>query len=195
MPPKRNPRHLDALRIEVNDRERDLIEQAIIGNTVGKVAQGVGNMFSGMGLGFGIFAAAVVFIEGVETVTKWFEHDRAKWDAANLTQARYDAYIQTRTDEWIAAAKADGRYEPAIGDEANKSWWRKINPLLSARHKPLTYAEWERQTYGKPPMLFDEWSNSERAKATREREKKLGYGWLKDVTEWLGTKVPDSPLV
>jgi len=192
--PKRKPRHLDALRIELNTTERSLVEQAIYVNGATKTLQAAGNALSGMGLGLGIVGAAIVVVEGVDRLTDFFEEDRASWERENLTLEKYNAYIRLRTDEWIRAAKKAGRYAPAIGDAENTAWWSALDPARGPVWQPLTFEHWEEENYpNDPPMTFEIWSNTKRAEATRERERKLGYGWLKDITEWVGRQVPGGP--
>ena len=126
--PKRKCRNLDGIRIEFNDRERDLLEQAIIGNTIGKVSQGLGTALGGMGLAAGILGGVFIFVGGISVFKDFFEKDRADWEAKHLTQEKYDAYINSRTTEWIAAAKKAGRYGPAVGDAAHTAWWSVLDP-------------------------------------------------------------------
>ena len=200
MPKRRVPdKQLHGVRVELNTRERDLIEQAIYINGAAKTLQAAGNAISGAGLGLGILAAAIVVVEGADKLFSFFEQDRAGWERENLTLEKYNAYIRIRTDEWIRAAKIAGRYAPAIGDDENPSWWAVLvdrtamDPLAGVPEQPLTFGEWELENYpDDPPMTFEIWSNAKRAEATRERERKLGYGWLKDITEWVGRQVPDD---
>jgi len=194
VPKRRVPdEQLHGLRIELNTRERDLLEQAIYVNGATKTLQAAGNAISGMGLGLGIVGAAIVVVEGVDRLTGFFEEDRAEWERENLTLEKYNAYIMIRTNLWITAAKKAGRYEPAIGDQENHSWWRYLDPASGVVLQPMTFEEWELANYpDDPPMLFSVWSDAQRAEATRERERKLGYGWLKDITEWVGRKVPSG---
>lgn len=188
MPKRRVPdEQLHGLRIEINERERDLLEQAIYINGASKTLQAVGNAVSGMGLGLGIVGAAIVAVEGVDALTNFFERDRFEWEQKNLGQEKYDAYILIRINRWITAAKKAGRYQPAVGDPVNYSWWRYLDTSTGATMQPLTFEEWELANHpDDPPMGYDAWANTVRAEATRERERKLGYGWLKDITEWFG---------
>jgi len=195
MPKRRVPdEQLHGVRVELNTRERDLIEQAIYVNGAAKALQAAGNAISGAGLGLGILAGAIVVIEGADKLFSFFEQDRAGWERENLTLEKYNAYIMIRTDEWIRAAKKAGRYAPAIGDDENTAWWSALDPARGPVWQPLTFEHWELENYpDDPPMTFEIWSNAKRAEATRERERKLGYGWLKDITEWIGRQVPGGP--
>jgi len=196
VPKRRVPdEQLHGLRIEINERERDLLEQAIYINGASKTLQAVGYAVSGMGLGLGIVGAAIVVVEGVDALTDFFERDRFEWEQKNLTQEKYNAYILVRVNRWIQAAKKAGRYAPSIGDAENTGWWSVLDPARGVVGQPMTFEEWELANHpGDPPMGYDAWANTVRAEATRERERKLGYGWLKDISEWVGSWVPESPL-
>ena len=196
--PKRNPRHLDALRIEVNDRERELIEQAIIVNGISGVARGLGNAVGGLGLAMGAVAAVLVWKEGGDWIKDKMDLGTAEWLAENCSQEKYNAYLQTRTDEWIKAAKKAGRYAPAIDDAENTAWWSALDASRGPVHQALTFTDWEAKAYpGNPPLLYNQWENQQRAEATRERKRKLGYGYFQEWVEaaWAGgTWSPDQPV-
>lgn len=183
--------------MELNTRERDLLEQAIYVNGAAKTLQAVGNAISGAGLGLGILGAAIVISEGVDWLGNFFERDEQQWVDENLTLEKYNAYIMIRTNLWITAAKKAGRYAPAIGDQENHSWWRYLDPASGVVLQPMTFEEWELANYpDDPPMTFAAWSNVKRAEATRKRKRMLGYGYFQ---EWWaaaragGTWSPDQP--
>lgn len=173
--PKRNPRHLDALRIEVNDRERDLIEQAIIVNGISGVARGLGNAVGGLGLAMGAVAAVLVWKEGGDWIKDKMDLGAQEWLDENCSQENYNAYIQVRTDEWIKAAKMAGRYAPAIGDAENTAWWSALDASRGPVHQALTFTDWEAKAYpGNPPMLYDAWCNEKRAEITVQKRALIG---------------------
>jgi len=173
--PKRNPRHLDALRIEVNDRERELIEQAILVNGLSGIARGLGNAVGGLGLGLGLVGAVIVWKEGADWIKDKMDLGTAEWIAENCSQEKYNAYLQVRIDQWIKAAKKAGRYEPAIGDAENTAWWSALDPARGPVHQPLRWTDWEAKAYpGNPQMLFDEWCNEKKATITIKRRALVG---------------------
>ena len=184
--PKRRPEKLTGIRIELQERDRELVEQAIIGNTVGKVAQGLGTAVGGLGLAVGIVAGVAVFKEGVEVFGDFLEKDRTEWERKNISATQYEEYNRIRPEMWEAYAKEIGRYGPAIGDEANPSWWRRMDPEQGVVEQPLTFQDWERPRG--PQMLYDEWANTKRAEETARRKRKLGYGylqeWWQNLVEW-----------
>lgn len=187
MPPKRKPRHLDAIRIELNERERDLVEGAILGNVVSGVAGGIGNAIGGLGLALGAVAAVIVWKEG----TDWFRNQLAQsevdWVNENCTQEKYDAYFAGRQDQWIRAARLAGRYGPDKGT---------INDLgayaLYVGFEPMTFQEWEEKNGA--GMMFDEWCQDMKAQTTFKRRALVGslfpplsmVGiWQYGLTDWL----------
>ena len=173
--PIRRPEKLTGLRIELQQRDRELVEQAILVNGISGVARGVGNAIGGLGLAVGLVGAVLVWKEGGDFLRKILEKDRADWEKKNLTQAKYDAYLQLRTDEWIKAAKKAGRYAPAIGDAENTAWWSALDASRGPVHQALTFTDWEAKAYpNDPPMLYDAWCNEKKAEITVKRRALVG---------------------
>jgi len=174
--PKRRVRNLDGIRIELNERERELIEQAILVNGISGVARGLGNAVGGLGLGLGLVGAVIIWKEGADWVKDKMDLGTAEWIADNCSQEKYNAYLQERVNQWIKAAKKAGRYEPALGDQENLSWWRELNPKTRTSNPgPLRWTDWEAKAYpGKPQMLYDEWCNEKKAAITIKRRALVG---------------------
>lgn len=167
--PKRKVDRLDGLRIELNTKERELIETAIWVNGIGQATQGLGTAIAGIGIPLAAIGAVIVWKEGTEWFDNLMTKDKQKFEDEVLTQANYDAYINSRTDEWIAAASALGRYAPAIGDADNYAAWHALDPAAGVVWQPLTFEVWEMDTYGEPPLTFDQWADAQRASVTQKR--------------------------
>jgi len=168
--PKRRPEKLTGIRLEINERERDLLEQAIIVNGISGVARGLGNAVGGVTIAAAIVAGVVVWKKGPEWIQDKLDLGASEWLAENCSQEKYDAYIQQRTDGWINAAKDSGRYAPAYGDVLHHSWWRRLDPESGAVEQALTFDVWEANAFpNNPPMLYDEWCNKKRAKETKKK--------------------------
>jgi hypothetical protein len=165
MMPKRNPRHLDALRIEVNDRERELIEQAILVNGISGVARGLGNAVGGLGLALGAIGAVIVWKEGAGWFKEKLDIEREEWIQEECSQEKYNEMAAARQGQWEKAAKQVGRYGPAVGDHGNLAWWYALPPNGNA--EPLTFEEWELELG--PLPLYDEWCVEKRRVATTRR--------------------------
>ena len=173
--PKRRVRNLDGIRIELNERERDLIEQAILVNGISGIAKALGNAIGGGALALGAVAAVLLWKEGPEWIKDKMDLGTAEWLKENCSQEKYDAYIQLRTDEWIKAAKKAGRYAPAIGDAENTAWWSALDASRGPVHQALTFENWEAKAYpGNPPMLYDAWCNEKKAAITVKRRALVG---------------------
>lgn len=172
---KRRPEKLTGLRIEVNDRERELIEQAIIVNGISGIARGLGNAVGGLGLALGAVGAVLIWKEGGDWIKDKMDLGTAEWLAENCSQEKYDAYLMIRTDEWIKAAKKAGRYAPSIGDAENTAWWSALDASRGPVHQALTFTDWEAKAYpGNPPLLYDAWCNEKKAAITVKRRALVG---------------------
>jgi hypothetical protein len=167
--PKRRVRNLDGIRIELNERERELIEQAILVNGISGIARGVGNAVGGLGLALGMVGAVIVWKEGVGWFQDKLDREREQWLTENCSQEKYDAYVGARQARWEKAAQKLGRYAPAIGDRKHQPWSYAIEHMGK---DPYTFEEWE-ESIG-PPLLFDQWCNQERASATVKRRALVG---------------------
>jgi hypothetical protein len=167
--PKRKVDQLHGLRIELNQTERDLAEAYIWSNGISKTVQGLGTAVAGLGIPIGIIGGVIIWKEG----TKWFQslldEDKQKFEDTELTQDKYDAYINQRSQEWAVEASKQGRYAPAIGDVDNYSAWRNLDPARGPVMQPLLFTTWEAANYDHPPLLFDEWANQKKASETRKR--------------------------
>lgn len=182
--PKRKPDQVIAVRLEMNEKERDLLGNMIGARLAGDALQGAGNALGGIGRGLGVLLAAWITKEGIEAFTGWLKNDREQWEQENLTPEAYQAYIQIRTDQWIAEACKQGRYAPAIGDQDRYTCWHALDPSAGVVWQPLTFEEWEQDK--PPPLLYEQWADAKREAATRDRERTLGYGYVKD---WLDLKL------
>lgn len=173
--PKRRPDRLDGLRIELNERERDLVEQAIIVRGITGTVQGLGTAVGGLGLALGIVGGVIVWKEGVGWFKDVLERDREKFLNEECSQEKYDAYINQRSREWIQEARKQGRYAPSIGDANHPSWWHQLDPSQGPVNQPLTFEVWELKTYpDNPPLLYDQWCNEKRSKETVKRRALVG---------------------
>ena len=170
--PKRRVDQLDGLRIELNERERDLVEQAIIVRGVTGTIQGVGNAVGGLGLALGILAGVIVWKEGVGWFKDVLERDREAFLAEECSPEKYTEYMNQRNRQWISEARKMGRYAPSIGDADNPSWWHQLDSSLGPVNQPFTFEEWELGVG--PPLLFDAWCNQKRDKATVKRRALVG---------------------
>jgi hypothetical protein len=174
--PKRRIRDqcLHGVRIELNEKERELLETAIYVRGASATIQGLGTAIAGLGIPLGIIGGVIIWKEG----TGWFDdlmkEDKRKFLDENCTQVQYDAYLNERTEEWIEAASAAGRYAPAIGDADNYSAWHALDASAGPVWQPLTFQEWEADTYDEPPMTFDAWCNEKMAGETVKRRAIVG---------------------
>lgn len=126
MPPKRKPRHLDAIRIEVNDTERDLIQQAIIANGVSGVARGLGTAVAGLGGALGLVAAVIVWKEGMDWFRDMMEQGKKEWLLENCSQEKYDAYA-------TAHSRIETRSEPMLYHE----WCNRERDMETIKRRSL----------------------------------------------------------
>jgi len=173
--PKRRVRNLDGIRIELNERERDLIEQAILVNGISGIARGLGNAIGGLGLALGAVGAVLIWKEGGDWIKDKMDLGTEEWLKENCSQEKYDAYIQLRTAEWIKAAKKAGRYAPSIGDAENTAWWSVLDASRGPVGQALTFTNWEAKAYpNDPPMLYDAWCNEKKADITIKRRALVG---------------------
>jgi hypothetical protein len=162
---KRRPEKLTGLRVEFNDRERELFEQAILVNGISGVARGLGNAVGGLGLALGAIGAVIVWKEGAGWFNEKFDIEKEKWIQEECSQEKYDEMAATRVSQWEKAAKQVGRYGPAIGDAGNLAWWYALPPNGNA--DPLTFTEWELELG--PLPLYDQWCQEKRRVATARR--------------------------
>ena len=163
--PKRRPEKLSGLRIELNDRERELVEQAILVNGLSGAVKGIGNAVGGLGLALGIVAGVIVWKEGAGWFKEKFENDREQWLKEECSQEKYDEMVNSRQERWEKAAKKEGRYGPAIGDEKNMAWWYALPP--NGNKDPLTFEEYELKIG--PLPLYNEWCDEKRRVVTGQR--------------------------
>jgi len=172
--PKRRVDTLDGIRIELNERERELVEQAILVNGISGIARGLGNAIGGGALALGAVAGILLWKEGPAWFKDKMDLGTQEWLDENCSQEKYDAYIQTRTDEWIKAAKKQGRYAPAVGTDDHDSW-RNLDPASGAVQQALTFQAWEEKAYpDNPPLLYDAWCNEKKAEITVKRRALVG---------------------
>lgn len=176
MPKRRVPdEQLHGLRIELNSKEREILETAIYVNGFSKSLQGIGTAIGGLGLAGGIIIGAAVFKEELQGVFDWWKDridlGKQEWLDENITQEKYNADINQREDFWKREAKKQGRYGPAIGDHGNISWWYALPPNGNA--DPLTFAEWELEYAGEPAMTFDQWEVQQRNEEVTRRKNPL----------------------
>lgn len=175
MPKRRVPdEQLHGLRVELNSKERDLVETAIYVNGFGKAIQGIGTAVGGLGLAGGIIIGAAVFKEELQGVADWFK-DKAdlgkqEWLDENITQEKYNEHVNQRNDFWIKEAKKQGRYGPAVGDMKHPEWSYAI---VHMGKDALTFAEWELEYAGEPAMTFEEWEVNQRNEEVKRRKNPL----------------------
>jgi len=170
--PKRRPEKLTGIRIELQERDRELVEQAILVNGISGVAQGLGNAIGGGALALGAVAAVLIWKEGADYFQDKMDLGKAEWLDEHCSQEKYNAYQQVRVDKWIKAAKKAGRYAPSIGDAENTAWWSVLDPARGVVGQPMTFAVWEKPLG--PLLLFDEWCNEKRAAETVKRRALVG---------------------
>ena len=167
--PKRRVDKLDGIRIELNERERELIEQAILVNGISGVARGVGNAVGGLGLALGLVAGVIAWKEGVGWFQDKLDREREQWIQEECSQEKYDEMVNSRQGRWEEAAKKAGRYGPGVGVTAHPEWAYGIEHMGK---DPLTFEEWE---LGVGPLpLYDQWCNEKRASATVKRRAIVG---------------------
>jgi hypothetical protein len=169
--PKRRVDELSGLRIELNEKERELAETAIYVNGFAKTAQGIGTAIGGLGLAGGLIIGAAVFKKELNEVVDWVK-DKAdlgkqEWLDENITQEKYNEHVNQRNDFWITEAKKQGRYGPAVGDMKHPEWSYAIEHMGK---DALTFAEWEKEYAGEPAMTFDEWAVNQRNEEVRKRK-------------------------
>lgn len=179
MPKRRIPDgELHGLRIELNEKERDLAETAIYVNGFAKTVQGIGTAIGGLGLAGGLVIAAAMFgqpaKEALDDVADWFKDKadlgRQEWLDENITQEKYNEHVNQRNDFWIKEAKKQGRYGPAVGDTKHQPWWYAIAHMGK---DPLTFSEWELEYAGEPAMTFDQWEVNQRNQEVQRRKNPL----------------------
>jgi len=179
MPKRRVPdEQLHGLRIELNEKERDLVETAIYVNGFAKTAQGIGTAIGGLGLAGGLIIGAALWgapaKEALDDLTGWIK-DKAdlgkqEWLDENITQEKYNEHVNQRNEFWIQEAKKQGRYGPAVGDMKHPEWSYAITQMGKG---PLTFAEWELEYAGEPAMTFDEWEVNQRNQEVKRRKNPL----------------------
>jgi len=160
---------MTGLRIEINDRERELVEQAIVANGISGVASGLGNAIGGLGLALGLVGAVIVWKEGVGWFKEKMDRDREQWIKEECSQENYDKMVNSRQGRWETAAKKAGRYGPGVGVRKHPEWAYGIEHMGK---DPLTFQEWE---LGIGPLpLYDQWCNEKRARETTKRRAIVG---------------------
>jgi hypothetical protein len=140
---------LHGLRIELNSKERELVQEAIWVNGAAQAVQGLGSAVQGLGIPLGIIGGVIVWKEGVEWFNNLMEKDKQDFEREVITQANYDAYINVRTEKYNAYV---ARYMQGVPAENVPS-----------------FQEWEAKNYDEPPMLFEQWADSQRASVTQKR--------------------------
>lgn len=212
--PKRKVESLNGLRLEINSKERELFETAIYVNGFGKTMQGMGTAIGGLGLAGGLIIGAALFgqpvkdaLDGaVDWVKDKADLGKQEWLDENITQPKYDEYINERENIWKRAADRMGLYAPALLDVTHPD-----NPTLrrvpdgarnigltwggfnvnntggagsAMRGAPYTFSEWETDESqphkGEPPMTFAEWEVDQRNAEVRKRKSIVGvlFPWL-----------------
>lgn len=162
--PKRRPEKLTAIRVEINERERELVEQAILVNGVSGVARGLGNAIGGLGLAVGMIGAVIVWKEGAGWFKEKFDIEREQWIEEECSQEKYDEMVNSRQGRWEEAAKKAGRYGPGVGVRKHPEWSYAIEHMGK---DPLTFEEYE---LGIGPLpLYDNWCLEKRRVATGQR--------------------------
>jgi len=162
--PKRRPEKLTGIRIELQDRDRELVEGAMLVNGISGVARGVGNAIGGLGLALGMIGAVIVWKEGPGWFREKLDLEREQWLQEECSQEKYDEMVNSRQGLWEKAAKKAGRYGPAVGDRKHQPWSYAIEHMGK---EPLTFEEWE---IGKGPLpLYDQWCVEKRRVATGQR--------------------------
>jgi hypothetical protein len=162
--PKRRVDKLDGIRIELNERERELIEQAILVNGLSGVARGIGNAVGGLGLALGIVAGVIAWKEGVGWFQDKLDREREQWIQEECSQEKYDEMVNSRQGRWEKAAKKAGRYGPGVGVRKHPEWAYAIEHMGK---EPLTFEEYE---LGVGPLpLYDQWCQEKRRVVTGQR--------------------------
>jgi len=167
--PKRRPEKLHGIRLELQERDREILEGAIWGRLAGQTLTAAGTAIGGLGLAAGIVAGVIVWKEGMQYFQNFLDKDKEKFEKEVLSQENYSRYIQQRSDAWVIEASKQGRYAPAIGNEDNHSAWRNLDPASGAVHQALTFEVFEAENYDGPPLLYEQWADAVRAATTQRR--------------------------
>ena len=137
--PTRKPDEVIVHRIELQRKERDLLEGYLISHGIGNVLNGVGAVLMPFSNAAGVILGAIIAKEGVDYVLDWMERDRLK----NISdcEKEYNAYYaqvnqasfqERREDESVRAWQLRTSLiskETYIAECMKKKSDARLNPL------------------------------------------------------------------
>ena len=146
--PKARPdgKGLIAYRIELQEKEREMLDRFLTAASVGEVLKGVGSIVAPFGTAAGLFMAAWMTRDGIEAIEDWFKNSTDEYQ--RRLEAEYAIYLT----EWNQnLAFAESQVEPNTPES---------NELAVRRMKgPMTIEEYEYRTgfKEKNPTNFEKW--------------------------------------